>query len=246
MKNENKLNKTIFNFWNNYLDFGKIPDKWKTIVISHNIASEISENEFLIFEYLSEWRVISVNNKYFQKIKSLINYKWYDFNILRKEFENLTQKKSNIFWPVISLYLYSTEKLLPINYQVKKIEIKDKKIYDDFFKSCLDSEKKEVDMDLEDLTHRFFVLYNEKKVVSMGNYSIDEKTNIAHIWIITPKKYQWRGYGKQLVNTIIHDILSNNLIPQYRAKNTNIASLKIAKSLWFEPVLETFTFKTIS
>lgn len=247
---QENLTNTIITFWDNYLDFKQIPEKWKTVVIPHNMgditrditSSGLPENEFFVFEHLSAGRIISVHDKYVGRVTDLIDREWYNFDGLKNAFQFLVQKNTKILWPVASLYLFSTEKLLPLDSRVEQIWNKDKKMYDHFMKSCVDGEIKEVNMDFEDLTHRFFILHQDWNIVSLCNYSIDEKTKIAHIWIITPKKYQWNGYGKALVNTVVQDILKNNFVPQYRADTTNIASCKIAESLGFTPVLESYSF----
>lgn len=243
MKNQQQLDKIIFTFWNNYLNFKQIPDKWEIIIIPHHIRFEIPQDECIIFEYFGHWKIISVHEKYVEDIKTFIASNGYGFEELKNYFKNILQKDIVIFWPITSLYLYSMEKLLPIHWQIKKIKLKDKDIYNNFMESCTHHEEKEVNMDIEDSSHHFFVLYNDWNVVSMGNYSIDKETDIAHIWIITPKKYQRNGYGKHLVNGMIHDILNNNLIPQYRVKNTNKASIRIAKQFWFTSILESCTLK---
>ncbi len=242
METRNNINKMIFKLWNNHLDFKRIPSKWETIVIPHSVSSGMPDTELFVFEYLEAWRVISVHKKYFEEIKNFIDLEWYSFDSLRNKFESLTWKKSKLLWPVISLYLFSDNKLLTESINVEKLNTENKRVYEDFMNSCVDWEVEEVDMDFDDPTHRFFALYNDWKVVSLWNYSIDDPTKIAHIWIITPKRYQGNGYGKELVNTMVHDIFKNWLIPQYRADDFNVLSMKIAHSLWFEDVLKTYSF----
>jgi len=107
--------------------------------------------------------------------------------------------------------------------------------------SCSEHNKNQIDIDFKDPLHKLFWFFQENTLVSIWNYSIDIKSSIAHIGILTLEQFQWKGCGKELVNWIILDILDNKLIPQYRVKKTNIPSNKIALSLWFTPVLETTT-----
>lgn len=239
------LANVIITFWDNYLNFKQLPNVWETVVIPHNtndIENIMPETECYVFEYWSAGRLISVGGKYQTGLQNFFKEEWYSFDGLKTYFESVIQKNTRIFWPVCSLYLFSTEKLLPKDSRVCPIWNKDRKIYDDFIESCMDSEMKEVNMEFKDPNHRFFILTQNGFTVSLGNYSIEKQTWIAHIGIVTPKKYQWNGYGKALVNTIVHDILDNNLTPQYRADTTNLASMNIAESLGFTKVLESYSF----
>lgn len=237
------LDTTITKFWDNYLDFKIVPNKWENLIIPHSKVSELPDTEFFILEFRKAWRIISVHEKYFEQVVGFINSYWYSFEKLRKEFENLTGKNSKIAWPIVSAYLFSDEKLLPVSKEVVKLELEDRGIFDDFMTNCLDWEEKEVDMNFEDSTHRFFVLYKDWVVVSLCNYSVNKETKIAHIGIITLKKYQWNGYAKTLVNTVVHDILDNWFYPQYRADKVGSVSINIALLLWFEIYLESFSFR---
>lgn len=249
LRSKNEINESIIDFWNNYLNFWELPSKWITKVISHNTGDEsqnippsyLPENEFFIFEHRDKWRVISVHEKYTKIIADIINSDWYNIGKLTETYEKLTHNKPIIKWPVFSYYLYSTENLLPRNENVKKLEIGDVALYNEFIKSCINEEIKEVDMQFEDPAHNFYVLYQNWDKVSVCNYSTDEKNIIWHIWIITPRRFQWNWYAKILVNTVILEILENNLIPQYRAGSDNPASIKIAESLWFKKVIESFS-----
>ena len=97
-------------------------------------------------------------------------------------------------------------------------------------------------MVFDDPNHTFFVLHQNEEVVSLCNYSTDEETKIAHIGIITPKQFCGNGYATILVNSVVQNILESDLVPQYRAEWSNNASLGIAKSLGFTPVIESFSF----
>lgn len=244
MINKNNLNTIIIWFWNNFLDFKTVPNKWENLIISHSKASELPETELYVLEFKEAWRIISIHEKYYKQIEEFINWHWYSFDGLRKEFEKLTGKTSKIAWPILSAYLFSDEKLLPVSKDVIELKSEDIQKFNDFMNNCPDCDKKEVDMNFEDPTHRFFILNVNWEAVSLCNYSIDEETRIAHIGIITLKKYQWKGYAKTLVNSVVHNILDNWLYSQYRADKFGSVSIKIALSLWFEIFLESYSFRT--
>ncbi len=241
-----KENKNLFGvvlaFWDEYLNFKDIPNKWEVVIITHNPTSWIPENEFFITEFPDSWIVISVHDNYVQEIRALIGEKWYDFEILKSRFEQLTRWEAKILGPVVTMSIKGFDKLLPMSPNAIRLEPEDEKKFHDFMESCTDSEAKEVNMEFGNPTHFFYALYQEWIIVSLANYSVDDKNRIGHIWIITPFRFSWKGYGKQLVNTVIRQIIDSWLAPQYRASSTNIASLKIAESLWFERVLESFSF----
>lgn len=244
--NKAVITDAIINFWRNYLGFTQIPSTWEIGIIIHKSGSEIPDDDLIVFNYLSKGQIVSVAQQYFDEIEYYIQENWVAIEDLQKKFELTTQKKTQVYGPVISFYLFSTDKLLPINSSIEKLEITDKKIFDDFIGSCVDGEMQEVDMDFMSPHHHFFILRHEWEVVSLGNYSLDEtgKTPIAHIWIVTPKRHAWKGFGKELVSAMTHNILNKELVPQYRAKSSNAASLKIAESLWFTPVIESLTISS--
>lgn len=249
IKNSDKINKDVIKFWNNYLNFKELPVKWITKVISHNTGDEsqnippsyLPEDEFFIFEHKDFWRIISVHEKHQRAVLNLINNEWYNKEKITKLFSELITYEIKIKWPVFSYYLFDDKKLIPKNDNIKELNNEDRKIYEDFILTFVDDEIKEVDMQFWDPTHKFFVLYNEKEIVSICNYSYDEQRIIGHIWIITPKKFQGKGYGKKLVNSVIHNIIQDNLIPQYRVDFDNVASNRIADSLWFEKIISSFS-----
>ncbi len=236
-----KTKQTIVTFRGDYLGFTEIPGEWLIKIIGHKDGSRIPENDFLVYEFEDEWTLITVGDKYREQIENFINEHWYSVESLKKQYESLVGKESRVHWPVVSFYLFTTDKLLNKAPNVRQLHSHDMQLFLDFVNSCIDGEMEEVDMNFDDSTHKFFALEIEWKICSLGNYSIHEQTWIAHIWVVTPVKYAWNWYGKMLVNSIVDDILENNLIPQYRAKTKNVASLKIAESLGFKRVLESYT-----
>lgn len=245
MTKVNTFKKTIIDFWDEYLDFKIIPKEWENRVALHNHTSGISEDEFFITEFPSAGRHISVSEKYADKVRNFISEEKYDFNGLKKEAEMLMGGKIKQLWPVTTMALWTTEKIKAINSDIAKLGLNDKKIFEDFMDICTEDDKNEVNMEFDNPTHTFFVLRKNWTVVSLWNYSVDDKSRIGHLWILTPKKHSWNWYWKTLVNAMVIDILQRDLAPQYRAQSTNIASIKIAVSLWFETVLESFSFVKI-
>ncbi len=243
---KNKVNKVIFNFWNNFLNFKEIPVSWNNLTIIHNRKSDLPENQINILSFYNNWNIISVPKKYFNILSKYLNSNKYNIEKLLIKFESIENKKVQKFWPVIFYYLYNTNKLIPKNINVRQLKwIIDKSIFNEYIESCTKEEQNSVDMDFDDKTHIFFWLFIEKKLVSLWNYSIDIDTGISHIWILTHSKYVKNWYWKELVNTLVLDILEKGLIPQYRVKHNNIASIKLAESLWFEKVLEWITLMTV-
>lgn len=245
MLSKNEINNRIFNYWNNFLFFKQKPKIWDNIVIRHNLDSWLWIDEIYILSFFNWWNVISVWNNYFDYIFEYINTNWYNLELLKNEFKKLTSRGIKVKWPVISFYLFYDKYIMNESLNIKAITEKDKMEYYKFLSSCDKIDLEKVDINLFDITHRLFWFFEKEKLVSLWNYSIDEETKIAHIWIITLKCHQWKWFWKVLVNWIVKDILANWFIPQYRVLKNNLSSLKIARSLWFEEILETLSIINI-
>ena len=244
---DKKINKVIFNFWNNFLNFKEIPNKWTNLVIKHDLKSKLTNDEIYIISFYDKWNILSVPELYFSRISKYLQNNTYNISKLLKEFKLIKNEKIKKVWPVISYYLYWTEKLFSKSINVRKLKWNiDKNIFEKYIESCSKEEVDNIDMDFNDLTHEFFWLFINNTMVSVWNYSIDKITKIAHIWIITNFLYTKKWYWKVLVNTMVINILEEQLIPQYRVDKDNIASIKIAKSLWFIWILEGISLITIT
>ena len=235
----NKLSPKILGFWDNFLGFWELPENWETKLILHKKGSQIDEDEIFILEVNWSWRIISVSTKYEDMVRKMLESD-FDERKLKKIYEKATNWKMTILWPIITSYLDNEqEKEDVIDWRIQILE--DKKLFDDFVKWCKDNEMKEVNMEFWNPSHKFFAFNVDWDIVSLGNYSMDDKKTIGHIWIVTPKRFSWKWYWKILVKAMVKDIIDNWLIPQYRTSKDNIASQKIALSLWFKKIMESYS-----
>lgn len=203
--------------------------------MQHDSRSGYWDDNISYIDYIDDWSIISMPKKY------------YDEYILKWEI-SLDQIVSDfiqlwvaIYWPIFSYYLFDSRFLWSLSSTVSLASQEEYWCVDVFLSKCNSSDIDLIDMKTEDPTHCFFLYKVWSEIVWVSNYSLDESTKIAHIWIIVDSKYRKRGIGKKLLNDTVIHILDCWYIPQYRVKNNNIWSIKIAESLWFKHYLSTAT-----
>jgi len=75
-------------------------------------------------------------------------------------------------------------------------------------------------------------LFVGKKLAALAGYTLWGES-IAHLSIVTHPAYRQCGYGSAAVSKMTAILLDRGLVPQYRALESNGASLKIAAKLGF-------------
>jgi hypothetical protein len=75
-------------------------------------------------------------------------------------------------------------------------------------------------------------IFAGEELVTLAAYDLWGQ-RIAHISIVTHPQYRQLGYGCAAVSKLTEILLDRNLVPQYRALESNSASLNIAAKLGF-------------
>ncbi|HWB10699.1 MAG TPA: GNAT family N-acetyltransferase [Pirellulales bacterium] len=71
-----------------------------------------------------------------------------------------------------------------------------------------------------------------KQLVSIAGYEV-WGGSIAHLSVITHPGYRRRGFGRAATAHVALHAIEAGLLPQYRTLESNVGSLRIAKSLGF-------------
>ena len=71
-------------------------------------------------------------------------------------------------------------------------------------------------------------------LVAVAGYRV-WPSGLAHLGVVTHPGYRGRGYGTVVVQRLAAEALRQGLVPQYRARMVNKASIAIATALGFEP-----------
>lgn len=66
--------------------------------------------------------------------------------------------------------------------------------------------------------------------------------NYQNIWEVagvrTPEEFRGKGYAKEVVKTALRYIIDNGYVPRYQLESSNLASLKLAKSIGMKTFLQ--------
>lgn len=220
-------------FWCNFL-WCQINDlEWNKSIIVERNKIESTDSEIHIWKWMEWWTIISCPKWIYKKIS------WLNLNDLEKiEINNLisekVQKKMEVFWPVISSYILVDPKKLYVSNFVRKLSFNDVEFYNKFIEDCSPDDLKMVCFDFESKNQVFFWFFEWGRLVSVWNYENEIGIDlIAHIWIVTLKSEQGKWFARLVVGSVITDIFSKWLIPQWRAYEYNLVSLKMAKEFGF-------------
>jgi len=234
----------INNVWWDYLWCDDSDFQWDWIkVISHspNLADS---KEIYILTYWGWKTIISVQEQCKKEIIEIIDKHWIDNDKLHSVIQKIYDWEKKHTWIILTSYLFSREQLKPKNPQVRRINKDEIELYADFMKKCEDKDIDEVFMEFSEPFQEFYWYFEWGEMVAVCNYVVDnEKDKIAHIWILVRSDQKWKWYWKILANDVSHEILERNLIPQYRVWEENIASRKIAESLWYEEILRWYSLR---
>lgn len=234
----------INKFWWNYLWCSTDDFQWNWIkVISHS-SNLADSKEIYVLTYWNLKTIVSVQEQYKQEIVDIISNYWLNNDKLHSAIDKIYDWEKKYTWIILTSYLFSKEQLKPKSPQVRYINKEEVKLYKDFMKKCEDSDISEIFMNFEDPFQEFYWYFEWDEMVAISNYVVDdENDNIAHIWILVRSDKKWKWYWKMLANNLSHEILERGLIPQYRVWEDNIASRKIAESLWYEEILRWYSLR---
>jgi hypothetical protein len=71
-------------------------------------------------------------------------------------------------------------------------------------------------------------VFIDSEIAALAGYEVWGVT-IAHISVIMPPAFRRRGFGRSAVAHVIRAVLTAGLVPQYRALQSNRASIRIAE-----------------
>lgn len=227
--------------WCNVEDFNSgvtfvIDSKNPKFVNTKKINEEIQ-----IVNFKNWWTIINVSDGLFTEVSEIVQRFWIDEERI---WELL---KSKYKWRFVShhktqLYLFSDDRLLPIDPNIRKLERSEKKLFDDFRSKCSNEDNYNVYMDFEENFHHFYGYFIEDEIVALWDFcKIYDEDKIALPSIITREDCRWKWYGKAVVNTITHEIVKLWLVARYPVDPKNIGSLAIAKSLWYEEIINSYS-----
>jgi len=243
MEKSNKIS-IINNFWWNYLWCSTDDFQWNWIkVISHS-PDLVDSKEVYILVYWNWKTIVSVMKQCKNEIIEIIDKYWINREKIHSAINKIYDWEKKFTWIIITSYLFSKEQLKPKNPQVRHINKNEIELYTDFMKKCEVKDISEIFMDFKEPFQEFYWYFEWNQIVAISNYIVDDENDkIAHIWILVRSDKKWKWYWKILANDLSHEILERNLIPQYRVWEENIASRKIAESLWYEEVLRGYSLR---
>ena len=110
----------------------------------------------------------------------------------------------------------------------------DKEAIEQFYEGLSEDDIDTLDLDFEDDTTIAFAVYNDDVIAAIGRYYvIPTEKGTMDITLVTSKNYRGKGFASLLLKKMITLGLENNLVPRYRVKTDNIASIKVAEKLGF-------------
>lgn len=141
----------------------------------------------------------------------------------------------NLEFDDIDLFL-NKRPLIELNESnLKKISKNDKDLIELFYKDLSRDDIDTLDLDFEEKTTMAFAVYSDDAIAAIGRYYIiPTEKGTMDITLVTSEKYRGRGFASLLLKKMISLGLENNLVPRYRVKTDNIASIKVAEKLSFE------------
>ncbi|MCK4957710.1 MAG: GNAT family N-acetyltransferase [Candidatus Cloacimonetes bacterium] len=84
---------------------------------------------------------------------------------------------------------------------------------------------------------RYFV-YIEQNEIAAYSFISDIDNGGANLVVVTLPKFRKKGYGKAVVTESVKWCFNNNILPIYLVDQSNLASIKLAKSLGFQEMAE--------
>ncbi len=94
-------------------------------------------------------------------------------------------------------------------------------------------------------TAKLVGVFVEGRLACLSSYEVWGE-RIAHVSVVTHPSHRGRGCGKTAVSRLVEIILDQGLVPQYRTLESNAPSMRIAKSLGFQPYARTIAVRFIS
>ena len=88
---------------------------------------------------------------------------------------------------------------------------------------------------LAGLEHRFVLLDDREAPVAGAGYA-EHQGILAHLGVLTPPALRREGHGTLVGALALNDALDAGLVGQWRARETNLASLALGRRLGFEAV----------
>lgn len=191
------------------------------------------------------WTVINLPDVCFSALSELVE----EFGVNEEKIWQLLQQIYNGTlnpYRSVYLYLFSEDKLLPLDPHVRQLQRSEKDLFTAFRAKCTEEENYQVYMDFDKVFHRFYAYFDNNEIVSLWTYfKINDDDKVVLPSIITREEYRWKWYGKAVVNLITHKLLEEWFTPRYRADPENIASRGLAKALWYEELFEWFLLSMI-
>lgn len=202
-----------------------------------------AKEEIQVLSFKNWWTVVNVSDDYYSELLEIIQNFWLDDEKMGQSLQN---KYGWVLSPYhsVRLYLFTDEKLVPIDNNIRKLNISEKKLFDSFMEKCSEEEKYEVYMDFEASFHNFYAYFVNEDIVAIGEFCKIHDDDIVVIpSIITREDCRWKWYWKAVVNAMTYKMLEWWFVPQYRCDPKNIASRKIAESLWYEEILNGYSLR---
>lgn len=223
--------------WCNIEDFNSgitfvIDSKNPKLVNTKKIKEEVQ-----IVNFKNWWTIINVSDEIFPEISEIIQKFWID------EDKIWALLKSKYKWTLspyhkMQLYLFSDEKLTPIDSNIRKLEKSEKSLFDNFRAKCSEEDNYQVYMDFDVDFHHFYAYFYKNEIVALWDFcKIYDEDKVALPSIITKEDCRWKWYGKAVVNALTHEIIKLWLVARYPVDPKNIGSITIAKSLWYEDII---------
>lgn len=199
------------------------------------------KEEIKILNLRNWWTIINVSDEIFPKLSEIIEKFWVEedkiWQLLQREYSwtlDLYRKTQ--------LYLFTDEKLEPIDPNIRKLDKSEKTLFNEFRAKCSEEDNYKVYMDFDVEFHEFYAYFVWNEIVALWDYcKIYDEDKVALPSIITREDYRWKWYGKKVVNVITHKIIESWLIARYPVDPQNMASINLAKSLWYEELFDSYS-----
>lgn len=123
---------------------------------------------------------------------------------------------------------------------VRKLTLEDQLLLEDFAHQIDPADWKASRIELED--DSLWGAFKSGNLAALASFNIWEKS-IARAGVVTHPRYRGKHLGSVVLNALVQEALSQNMIVQYRTLLSNIASVKIAQKMGFYLYGETTSFR---
>ncbi len=133
----------------------------------------------------------------------------------------------------IDHHLSSWSAHLPIEMHVRRLGIHDKDLVEKMYEDCSEDDKDTTEPNLE--SDVVWGSFDGEKLVALACYYVIPNSSIADLAVATANTYRGRGHAVKALRAVVQEAVTSGLSPRYRARRSNLATLKTAARLGFIP-----------